>query len=99
MPTRKRPPEPVPTTTYQIEKEDETIVLTVPSAWKVTYGPVVPGSGYHHSRGLALRFYEAENKQRAFFDDVLSFRDTGIPIQRIPKAKPAAPSMVSVRPF
>jgi hypothetical protein len=57
--------------------------ITVPSKWKVTFGPVSPGSkGEHGAQGpLCLRFYEAENKQRAVITDVISFRDMSIAVE------------------
>lgn len=52
--------------------------ITVPSHWRVTFGPLVPG---REGRGNpSLRFYEGEN-QRACFTDVESFRQEGIKIE------------------
>ena len=73
-------------TTYLITHEDRTErKITVPSDWKVTFGPAARGvhkysgpSGGAIKIPLALRFYESENKQRAIFTDVLSFRDMSI---------------------
>jgi len=72
--------------TYIIEKEDKTRVrVTVPEEWKVTFGPAARGSNSTSGRTLkmpmALRFYEADNKQRAIFTDVISFRDASILIE------------------
>lgn len=77
----------VVTTTYLIKATDGEFQLTVPSAWKVTFGAMQPGKGggfdgYDGRRGWTLRFYEAENKQRAVFTNVLSFRDLGLPLTR-----------------
>jgi hypothetical protein len=72
-------------TTYLIEfKNGKRQKITVPSSWKVTFGPAVAGANKADDRGrtipMAIRFYESENKQRAIFTDVASFRDTSIEI-------------------
>lgn len=70
--------------TYLIVHEDGTEKkITVPDDWKVTFGPAVKGGNGKHNNfkmPMALRFYESENKQRAIFTDVVSFRDTSIKI-------------------
>lgn len=66
--------------TYQITTNSERFRVTVPSDWKVTFGPVAPG--VRGSGDLALRFWEQENKQRAIFRNVVSFRDLSIPFSR-----------------
>jgi hypothetical protein len=74
-------------TTYLIEFENRTKKkITVPSAWKVTFGPSYVGPnkqtiGRQFNIPLALRFYEANDKQRAIFTDVTSFRDMSIQIE------------------
>ena len=75
-------------TTYLILHEDGTKrKVTVPSTWKVTFGPIARTSsaprpnGYQQKMPIALRFYEAETKQRAVFTDVVSFRDMSIIIE------------------
>lgn len=76
-------------TTYLIEfKNGKRQRITVPSSWKVTFGPAAAGANSAKYVGegrapmpLALRFYEAENRQRAIFTDVLNFRDTSIKIE------------------
>lgn len=65
-------------TWYLIEKNNETIKVKVPSSWKVTFGPFTPGSKGYDSGKPCLRFYEANDKQRAVFTDVRSFRDLSI---------------------
>lgn len=61
--------------------------LTVPSSWKVTFGPTVPferkgAGGYRGDEGTwALRLYEKGDKLRAIFTDVKSFRDMDIQVQ------------------
>ena len=74
-------------TVYLITHEDGTErKITVPSAWKVTFGPAARGAnkaggGANYKVPLALRFYENETKQRAIFTDVVSFRDLSIKIE------------------
>ena len=74
-------------TTYLIVHEDGTErKITVPSSWKVTFGPASRGahkssSGSNFKVPLALRFYENETRQRAIFTDVVSFRDLSIKTQ------------------
>lgn len=75
-----------PMTTYLIEfKNGKRQRITVPSNWKVTFGPAAKGknsdSGSSLKMPLALRFYENETRQRAIFTDVDSFRDMSIKIQ------------------
>jgi hypothetical protein len=58
--------------------------ITVPSKFKVTFGPTVPyiKGSTNHERGYALRFYEGNKEnQRAIFTDVIAFRDSAIPIE------------------
>jgi len=74
-------------TTYLITHEDGTERrITVPSNWKVTFGPAAKGMntknvGSGYKVPLALRFYENDTKQRAIFTDVVSFRDLSIKVQ------------------
>jgi hypothetical protein len=78
------------TTTYLVEKRDEKLKITVPSDWKVTFGPVAVGSGkqprnYGYDAGngsMAIRFYESDTKQRAIFTGVTGFRDLSIPVEK-----------------
>ncbi len=69
-------------TTYLLElKGGERQKITVPSAWKVTFGLFAPGSQDNRGRS-ALRFYEgSKENQRAVFCDVESFRDMSIAIE------------------
>lgn len=55
--------------------------ITVPASWKVTFGPLNPGSRGHEAGQPALRFYESQNQQRAVITDVISFRDTSIKVE------------------
>lgn len=80
------------TVTYLLTMKNGNLQkLTVPAAWKVTFGPIAPGSKGYESNGgsgMCLRFYESGNQQRAVFTDVKAFRDTSIAIQeRITKTK------------
>ena len=59
--------------TFLIVSTQGTFRIEVPASWKVTFGPSTPpnvkrrydfGDG---ERGWCLRFYEAENRQRACF--------------------------------
>lgn len=66
-------------TTYIMHlRSGELRRITVPSNWRVTFGPLVPGKEGRGSPGL--RFYEGDN-QRACFTDVESFRDASIDIE------------------
>ena len=66
---------------------DGDLKITIPDSYKVTFGPVAPGAKGYGTGQLALRVYEAENKQRAIFTDVISFRDLSIPVERKIKGK------------
>jgi hypothetical protein len=74
---------PAPTTTYLVSRKNgRDQKVTVPSSWKVTFGPLNPGSRNHDGNASpALRFYEAENKQRMVITDVVCFRDMSIAIE------------------
>lgn len=71
--------------TYLIEFENgKKQKITVPSNWKVTFGPAAVGVNaekYSKKMPLALRFYENGEKQRAIFTDVANFRDMSIKIE------------------
>lgn len=55
--------------------------ITIPADYKVTFGPLVPGSKSHNGHdSLCLRIYETKEKQRAVFTNVMSFRDQSIPV-------------------
>lgn len=69
------------TRTYLVERDNETLKITVPSHWKVTYGPIVPGTRFRSE--YALRFYEGKENQRAIFTNVRSFRDLSIPVEKL----------------
>ena len=76
-------------TTYLLELEDGSKKkITVPSNWKVTFGPLVVGKSIQPTTGggvkkmpIALRFYEDEKQQRAVFTNVVAFRDLSISIR------------------
>lgn len=70
------------TTTYYIERAgglDQKV--TVPSHWKVTFGPLNPGSKGGEASTPALRFYESPNQQRMVITNVKCFRDMGIQVE------------------
>lgn len=52
--------------------------VTIPETWKVTFGSVVPGKA---AVAYGLRLWESDDKQRAVFTDVASFRDISIEVQ------------------
>lgn len=65
--------------TYLLEMKDGTRKkITVPDTWKVTFGPVHPGSERNTGhQGIALRFWAGSTKtgqQMAVFTEVASFR-------------------------
>ena len=74
------------TTTYEIVTNDGKYRITIPTTFKVTFGPVavggkLRGGGYGEPGGsMALRIYESDTKQRAVFVGVKSFRDISIPL-------------------
>lgn len=59
--------------------------ITVPAEWKLTFGPICPGSkdgSLNSSGAIALRLWEgAKENQRAAFTGVESFRDASIEIE------------------
>lgn len=71
---------------YAIEKTDgECLRITVPSNWKVTFGPLIGGGKNKFGDDKpcpALRFYEDEKHQRAIFTQVRSFIDMSIPVEK-----------------
>lgn len=64
--------------TLLIEDNDGEIRITIPETWKVTLGAMQPGMDHSPT----LRIYEAENKQRAMFRNVVCFRDLSIKVER-----------------
>lgn len=72
------------TRTYILEigHERRKKKVTVPAAWKMTYGYANPGAQGGVSNPFALRFYEGNKENlRAVFDDVRSVRDSSIVIE------------------
>ena len=59
--------------------------IKVPADWKVTFGAACPGGRYAADphNGLCLRFYEAKDKQRAVFQNVIWFRDESLEIKEL----------------
>lgn len=70
-------------TTYAMRlKNGSERRITVPTDWKVTFGPTVPferKAASYNDGTWALRFYE-KDKLRAIFCDVRDFRDTSIEV-------------------
>lgn len=69
-------------TTYILEmRSGNRKKITVPSAWKVTFGLFAPGSNGNAGKS-ALRFYQgSKENQRAVFMEVESFRDMSIALE------------------
>lgn len=65
-------------------RNEGTFKITIPADWKVTFSAFNQGGKYPDGEN-ALRIYEAENKQRACFVGVQSFRDLSIPVVRLVK--------------
>lgn len=68
-------------TTYLLIMGDGTKrKFTCPTRYKLTFGPLVPGSKdttYNSREALVLRVYDGPN-QKAVFTSVASFRDTSL---------------------
>lgn len=72
------------TTVYLVTRKDgRDQKVTVPSSWKVTFGPMYPGSKNFSGENNTpcLRFYESQNKQRMVITGVLSFRDMSVKVE------------------
>lgn len=71
-------------TTYFLSMRDGTKQkITCPTKWKITFGPLVPGSkdgNLNGSGATSLRFYDGTH-QKAVFTGVESFRDMSIGIE------------------
>lgn len=80
MATRPAKKKAVDLKVYILETKDGMRKVTVPAAWRVTFGPLIAGDKGGHGT-LCLRFYENNKEnQRAIFTDVRTFRDESIPI-------------------
>jgi len=56
--------------------------FTVPAAWKVSFGAIVPSAkGSSSSGAWGLRVWEATDKQRAVYSGVTEFWDISIPVE------------------
>ena len=55
--------------------------ITIPASWKITFGAIAPGAERSSLSGWGLRIYEAQDKQRAVFTHVQSFRDRSLPVK------------------
>lgn len=71
------------TRTLEVRTKEGNLRLEIDEGWKVTFGPL---SMKGYAEGNALRIYEAKDKQRACFVNVISFRDLSIPVEREVKA-------------
>lgn len=80
---------------YLIKTGSDEFKITIPESWKVTFGPVSPGSKSYGGSDLALRIYETAEKQRAIFTNVQWFRDLSIPVLRKSVTKKAKSKSVS----
>lgn len=62
---------------------DDDILIEIPKSWKITFGWVNPSgqSKGSYSNGHCLRIWDG-TKLRAVLNDVISFRDTSIPLIR-----------------
>jgi hypothetical protein len=70
---------------------DGVFRIEIDPTWKVTFSKVNPQAGGYEC--MALRIYESDEKQRACFTNVTSFRDLSIPIvRRVKKTKTKAES-------
>lgn len=77
----------IPMKTYLLKLKGEgQQKITIPAAWKVTFGPLIPGSkgtpAYNGTSGVCLRLYDGTS-QRACFTDVEYFRDTSIIVEEL----------------
>lgn len=83
--SRSKPvPASVPMTTYALKlKGGGERRVTIPTAYRLTFGPTVPyvkhGNGSHGDGTWALRLYDGE-RLKSIFTDVVSFRDMDIKV-------------------
>lgn len=56
--------------------------VTVPNAYKVTFGPIIPNERGNHG-GNALRIYESKERQVAVFTDVIAFREEALKVEEL----------------
>lgn len=68
---------------YEIVTDQGKMRVSIPEAYRVTYGPISPGTKGGYSAGaMCLRVYEDTTHQRMLISNVLSFRDTSLPVLR-----------------
>lgn len=71
-------------TTYLLLMNDGTRQkITCPTAWTVTFGPLMPGAkdpNYNGHKAIALRIRDGQ-RQKAVFTNVESFRDMSMAIE------------------
>lgn len=82
--TTKSPSKGTETTVYALKlKGGGERRLTVPTSYKLTFGPTVPyikhGNGSHGDGTWALRLYDGD-RLKAIFTDVSAFRDVSIQV-------------------
>jgi len=68
------------TRTLLVKDDSGTFRLTVPADARITFGPMM-AKGYGDR--LTLRIYEKETRQLAAFVGVETFRDLGLPLERL----------------
>lgn len=73
---------------YILKTDSGTKRITIPGAWKITYGKLhggrVEGKGSYGDQGQnVLRIYESKEKQRAVFTGVKEFIDTDIKFEKL----------------
>lgn len=59
----------------------EQLLITFPASYRVTFGPLNPGRHGERDTSQTLRIYDG-TCQRAIFENVVSFRDVGMPLKR-----------------
>jgi hypothetical protein len=74
--------------TYEITTSEGMFRIDVPASARVSYGPVIGAAGKasYAASGNCLRIWQgtkATEVQRALFQNVISFRDTSLPLQRM----------------
>lgn len=68
--------------TLEVRTQNEGLFqIDIPAGWKVTFSKVNPQQG-GYGEAMALRVYESDDRQRACFTGVISFRDLSIPFRR-----------------
>lgn len=63
---------------FRADQDPTKFRFTIPSDWKITYGPDPKA----HPPSYFLRIYDGDDKLRAVFPGITSFREITIPIMR-----------------